>query len=162
MELTHKDVKDIIGIIEDAPHLNEIEIVYGGFRLHVHRGGSGEAMQRSGPREVAAAAPVAAPQAASPVAESRSQPATEGALAANEFAVRAPMIGTFYRAASPGEKSFVEVGQRVKASDDVGVIEVMKLFKTLHADADGTVVRIEAENATLVEFNQVLIVIARD
>ena len=161
MELTHKDVKDIIGIIEDAPHLNEIEIVYGGFRLHVHRGGSGEAAPRSAPRPVTAAAPVAGPQA-SPAAAPRPGPASEVALAANEFAVRAPMVGTFYSAPSPGERPFVEVGQRVKASDDVGVIEVMKLFKTLHADADGTVVRIEVENATLVEFNQVLIVIARD
>lgn len=158
MELTHKDVKNIIGIIEDAPHLEEIEIVYGGFRLHVHRAGSGQAVSRP----VAVAAPVAAPQPASPAAAPRSVAASEVALAAKEFAVRAPMVGMFYRAPSPGEKPFVEVGQRVKAGDDVGVIEVMKLFKTIHADVDGTIVRIEAENAALVEFNQILIVIARD
>ena len=84
----------------------------------------------------------------------------EIALAEGEIAIRAPMIGTFYRAASPGDKPFVEVGQQVRADDNVGVIEVMKLFNTIRAGIDGTVVRIEAENASLVEFNQVLVVIA--
>ena len=71
------------------------------------------------------------------------------------------MVGTFYRAASPGDKPFVEVGQRVKADDNIGVIEVMKLFNTIRAGVDGTVVRIQAENATLVEFNQILVVISK-
>ena len=82
-------------------------------------------------------------------------------LADGEIAIRAPMLGTFYRASAPGEKPFVEVGQKVKADDSVAVIEVMKLFNSIHAGVDGIVVRIDAENASLVEFNQVLIVIAK-
>ena len=159
MELTTKDVKNIIAIIDDAQHLNEIEIVFGGFRLHVHRNAAPAAS-----RPVATPAPTGAPadRRDTPSAEPMPSTGSGQALAGNEVAVRAPMIGTFYRAASPGAQPFVEVGQQVKASDDVGVIEVMKLFKTIHAGVDGTVVRIEAGNAELVEFNQVLIVIARD
>jgi acetyl-CoA carboxylase biotin carboxyl carrier protein len=69
------------------------------------------------------------------------------------------MIGTFYRAASPGEPPFVEVGQKVGAGDTVCLIEVMKLFNSIHAGVDGTVTRILHENATLVEFDEPLIVI---
>jgi acetyl-CoA carboxylase biotin carboxyl carrier protein len=73
--------------------------------------------------------------------------------------IRAPMLGTFYRAASPGDPPFVEVGQRVKAGDTVCLIEVMKLFNTIRAGVDGTVTRILHENAGLVEFDEPLLVI---
>jgi acetyl-CoA carboxylase biotin carboxyl carrier protein len=75
-------------------------------------------------------------------------------------AVRAPMLGTFYRAPAPGEKAFVEVGQKVKADDTVCLIEVMKLFNSIKAGVDGQVVQILADNGALVEYNQVLVVIA--
>ena len=171
MELTHEHVKSIIGMIDDAQHLDEIELVFAGFRLHVRRGGSGDGTSRSfAPAPAPAPHTPAARQPATSPASSRSpaQPprqdhvasGAEIALAEGEIAIRAPMIGTFYRAASPGDKPFVEVGQQVRADDSVGVIEVMKLFNTIRAGIDGSVVRIEAENASLVEFNQVLVVIA--
>jgi len=71
------------------------------------------------------------------------------------------MLGTFYRSPSPGEKPFVEVGQRVKADDTVAVIEVMKLFNSIRAGVDGTVARIEAQNSALVEYNAPLVIIAK-
>ena len=67
------------------------------------------------------------------------------------------MLGIFYRAPAPGEKPFVEVGQRVKADDTVCLIEVMKLFNSIRAGVDGEIVKIFAENSALVEFDQVLI-----
>lgn len=171
MELTHEHVRSIIGMIDDAQHLEEIELVFAGFRLHVRRGGSGDGTSRSfAPAPAPAPHAPAARQPATSHASSRSPAQSprqdhvaggaEIALAEGEIAIRAPMIGTFYRAASPGDKPFVEVGQQVRADDNVGVIEVMKLFNTIRAGIDGTVVRIEAENASLVEFNQVLVVIA--
>jgi acetyl-CoA carboxylase biotin carboxyl carrier protein len=69
------------------------------------------------------------------------------------------MLGTFYRAPAPGEKPFVEVGQRVRADDTVCMIEVMKLFNSIRAGVDGEVVKILAENGGLVEFDQALIFI---
>lgn len=159
MNLTHADVKTILEIVDRAEHLDEIELVFAGLKLHVRRS-AGEPMARASqpfPRAAALAA-AASTAALQPVA---SAPA-RGELAPNEVALRAPMLGTFYRAASPGDAPFVEVGQRVKADDTVGVIEVMKLFNTIRAGVDGTVVRIEAQNATLVEFDQPLVIIARD
>jgi acetyl-CoA carboxylase biotin carboxyl carrier protein len=72
------------------------------------------------------------------------------------------MLGTFYRAPAPNEPPFAQVGQRVKATDTVCMIEVMKLFNSIAAGVDGTVVKICADNAGMVEFNQVLIHVKPD
>lgn len=156
MNLTHNDVKTILEIVDSAEHLEEIELVFAGLKLHVRRSG-GEPMARS-------STPVSRPAASAPAAAlqpaASAQPAA-AELAPNEVAVRAPMLGTFYRSPSPGEKPFVEVGQRVKADDTVAVIEVMKLFNSIRAGVDGTVVRIEAQNSALVEYNAPLVIIAK-
>jgi acetyl-CoA carboxylase biotin carboxyl carrier protein len=81
-------------------------------------------------------------------------------LAPGEVAVRAPMLGTFYRAATPGAPAFVEIGQRVKADEVVCLIEVMKLFNSIKAGVDGVVTKILADNSRLVEFDQPLIVVS--
>lgn len=160
MNLTHNDVKTILEIVDSAEHLEEIELVFAGLKLHVRRSG-GEPMARSSTpvSRPAASAPAAAAAAALQPAASAQPAAAE--LAPNEVAVRAPMLGTFYRSPSPGEKPFVEVGQRVKADDTVAVIEVMKLFNSIRAGVDGTVVRIEAQNSALVEYNAPLVIIAK-
>ena len=75
------------------------------------------------------------------------------------IAIRAPMLGTFYRAHAPGEKPFVEIGQRVKPNDTVCIIEVMKLFNSIRAGVDGKIAGILAENAALVEYSQILMLI---
>ena len=70
------------------------------------------------------------------------------------------MLGTFYRSPAPGDPPFVELGKRVQADDTVCLIEVMKLFSSINAGVDGVVMRILVENGTMVEFGQMLIVIA--
>ena len=71
--------------------------------------------------------------------------------------IKSPLMGTFYRASAPGEKPFVEVGQRVDADDVVCVIESMKIFTELRADKAGTVKRILVENEDAVMKKQDLI-----
>ena len=159
MNLTHSDVKAILEIVNSAEHLDEIELVFAGLKLHVRRSAGGEPVARS-------PAPVSRPAASTPAAAAALQPAAgaqpaAAELAPHEVAVRAPMLGTFYHSPSPGEKPFVEVGQRVKADDTVGVIEVMKLFNSIRAGVDGTVARIEAQNAALVEYDAPLVIIAK-
>lgn len=160
MNLTHQDVREILSVIDSAEHLNEIELVMGGFRLHVVRNGAGGAvMQRAVPLAAQPAALAAPASAPSPAPQAS---AAEEAVPAGIVAIRAPMLGTFYRAPAPNEPPFVEVGQRVKASDTVCMIEVMKLFNSIAAGVDGTVVKICAGNAAMVEFNQVLIHVKPD
>jgi len=155
MELTHDDVKKILEIIDNAEHLDEVELVHGGFHLRVHRG----AASMAAPRQPALAS---VPPSPKPVPEPTSRPTLrpEPPLAAGEVAIRAPMLGTFYRSPAPGEPPFVEVGRHVRADDTVCLIEVMKLFSSVKAGADGMVKQIIPDNGSLVEFNQILIVVA--
>lgn len=105
------------------------------------------------PMSGAPAVPVqAAPSPAS--APVSTAPATE---AVASKAIKAPLVGTFYRASAPGEKPFVEVGQQVKKGDVVGIIEAMKLMNEITATEDGVVEEIVVEDGSLVEYNEVLI-----
>ena len=154
MELSHEDVKKILEIIDASEHLQELELVHGGFRLHVRRGAAGAA-----PTEEPAPSP-AAPEPTVPTSvPPPPKLAVEPALGEREIAIRAPMLGTFYRSPAPGEPPFVEIGKRVQADDTVCLIEVMKLFSSIKAGVDGVVTRILVENGAMVEFNQMLIVI---
>ena len=151
MDLTHDDVAKILKVIDEAEHLDEIELDFAGFHIHVRRDASPEGGVRSAtPRRAAGDAPPAA--VAERAARAPEDPAPEGAVV-----IRAPMLGTFYRAPAPGENPFVEAGQRVQASDTVCLIEVMKLFNSISAGVDGTVARILVENGALVEYNQALL-----
>jgi acetyl-CoA carboxylase biotin carboxyl carrier protein len=156
MELTFSDVQNILAIIDKAEHLDEIEVVYGGFRLHVVRNGAGGGK----PIGVTAARP--APEKPAVVAPVVAMPPRVVEVTAPEgvVAIRAPMLGIFYRASAPGERPFVEEGQRVCADDTVCLIEVMKLFNSIRAGVDGEVVKILVENGGLVEFDQPLLFIA--
>jgi acetyl-CoA carboxylase biotin carboxyl carrier protein len=161
MDLTHDDVRKILEIIDGASHLDEVEVVFGGFHLHVQRGGGTQSSVRAKP--LPSATPQSAPPSApAPRPADHSEPMllAEPILGEGEVAVRAPMLGTFYRAPAPGAPPFVEVGQRVRAKDTVCIIEVMKLFNSIEAGVDGVVTRILVENAKLVEYHQTLIVVS--
>ena len=158
MELTHDDVKKILEIIDSAEHLDELDLVYGGFHLRVQRGAASvPAPLQPRPRRPALARPstkAPAETASRPMAE------TKYTLGPGEIPIRAPMLGTFYRSPAPGAPPFVEVGQRVQADDTVCLIEVMKLFSSIKAGVAGVVKQILPANGELVEFNELLIVIA--
>lgn len=117
---------------------------------------------------VAMPVPVAAPVtmvAPTPVAAAPAAPPVEAApvAAAAEpvgHVVKSPMVGTFYRASSPGAKSFVEVGSVVKEGDPICIIEAMKILNEIEADASGTITQILVDNGQAVEFGQPMFVIA--
>jgi acetyl-CoA carboxylase biotin carboxyl carrier protein len=100
-------------------------------------------------QEVAvAAAATAASAAAAAAAEAPPEP--EGKV------IKSPMVGTFYRAASPGAKPFVEIGDQIKEGQPVCIIEAMKIMNEIEADCSGKVVRMLCENGQAVEFGQPL------
>lgn len=111
------------------------------------------------------AAPVAAPVAmvaapAPAVVVPAAAPAPAAPAEAVGHVVKSPMVGTFYRASSPGAKSFVEVGSVVKEGDAICIIEAMKILNEIEADASGTITQILVENGQAVEFGQPMFVIA--
>lgn len=156
MELTHEDVQRIVKIVDEAEHLDELELVYGDLRLHLRRQGAGERIAPASPgRATLATAPSAAvPPGAVAGARGAPSPVPDGMVA-----IRAPMLGTFYRASAPGEPPFVEISQQVEADQTVCLIEVMKLFNSIQAGVAGRIVEIRPGNASLVEFGEVMVVI---
>src|SRR5262249_15748773 len=93
----------------------------------------------------------------SPVPRAPSPPVVE--KAPHQIEVAAPMVGTFYRAPSPGAKAFVEIASPLPKVDPLSLIEVMKLFTTIISEQDGRVAQIGAENGELVEYGHMLFVI---
>ena len=91
-----------------------------------------------------------APAAVAPVVEAPIPPADEG------HTVKSPMVGTFYRCASPGAAPFVEVGDAVAQGDTLCIVEAMKLMNEIEAEHSGTIVEIFAQNGKAVEFGQKL------
>jgi acetyl-CoA carboxylase biotin carboxyl carrier protein len=104
-----------------------------------------------------------APAMAAPVAALAPQPAPVAAAPAPAeavgHAIKSPMVGTFYRSASPGAKAFVEVGSIVKEGETICIIEAMKILNEIEADKSGTVVAILCENGQAVEYGQSLFTI---
>ena len=117
-----------------------------------------------------AAQPQAAPPqpaaSSAPASASKSAPATEdsaeaedGELGANEVLVKAPIVGTFYRAPSPDSDSFVEEGDTVGEGDVLCIIEAMKLMNEIECETPGTIKEILVEDAEPVEFDQPLFIV---
>lgn len=101
------------------------------------------------------AAPTSAPAAS---AAASAHPA-EVSIPAGMVTVRAPNLGTFYRAPKPGAPSYVEVGQAIDADTEVCLIEVMKLFTPVKSGVKGTVRQIVVNDGTMVEYEQILVII---
>src|SRR5688572_24956064 len=101
---------------------------------------------------------VAEPRAAAP-APAAPAPAAEGPAGQEGHVVKAPMVGTFYRSASPDAKPFVEVGQALKEGETICIIEAMKLMNEIEADAAGVVKAILVENGQPVEYGQPLFIL---
>lgn len=171
MSLTHEDVVSILKIIDESPY-DEVRLEMGDLKLYVSRHGSGCLTETMPPLSKTPGPQVRRPRAAQPPVQAApasvaprqhhlpaQSSAAEPQVREGLVAVRAPMLGTFYRAPSPGEPPFVEVGDKVGGDDTVCLVEVMKLFHSVEAGVAGTVVKIEVENGSMVEHGQVLILI---
>ena len=106
------------------------------------------------------AAPVAMVAAPAPAVVPAPAPAPAAPAEVVGHVAKSPMVGTFYRASSPGAKSFVEVGSVVKEGDAICIIEAMKILNEIEADASGTITQILVDNGQAVEFGQPMFVIA--
>jgi acetyl-CoA carboxylase biotin carboxyl carrier protein len=143
-----RKLKKLIDLVQESG-IAELEITEGEEKVKIVKGGEATVTPVA-PAEAPtpkAVAPAAAP--ATPAAE----PMQEGHV------LKAPMVGTFYRSASPEAKAFVEVGQSIKAGETVCIIEAMKLMNEIEADASGVVKAILVENGQPVEYGQPLFVI---
>lgn len=155
--LTYRDVVDILTLIKSADRCRSATIEVGDFKISITGQDSAE-VPRTVERPAIASNAAAAPRAADPAAKVAVPAAAAPVkLMAGGYYIKAPMLGTFYRALEPGAPPCVEVGDVVGPEDTIGLIEVMKLFSTVTAGVHGRVVEILVENSVLVEFDQPLI-----
>lgn len=145
-----RKIKKLIEILEESD-IAELEIKEGEECIRINRYASSAApTYMPAPVFNAAAPAVATVPSAAPV------------IAEDQFSghvVKSPMVGTFYRSATPGGKSFVEIGQTVQAGETLCIIEAMKILNQIESDKSGTLVKILVENAEPVEYGQPLFVI---
>ncbi len=135
-----RKVKKLIELLEQSD-VAEIEIHEGEESVRISRHGGAIPMQMIAPQV-----------AATPPPEVEPAPAEDEEPAGH--LVRAPMVGTFYRAPSPAANSFVEEGQQIKAGDTLCIIEAMKILNQIESDKAGVVRKILVDNGQPVEYNQ--------
>ena len=142
-----RKLKTLIDLVSES-NVSELEITSAEGKVRIVKAGLAPALvqyaQSPAPAPVAAAAAPAV-GAAEPVAAGH--------------AVKSPMVGTFYRSASPGAKAFVELGSVVREGETICIIEAMKILNEIEADKSGTVTKILAENGQSVEYGQPLFTI---
>ena len=147
-----RKLKTLIDLVSES-NVSELEITEADGKVRIVKAGAAP---------VAVAMPMmqapvgVAPVAAAPVAAVAAEvaPAEE-----TGHVCKSPMVGTFYRASSPGAKAFAEVGDQVKAGQPVCIIEAMKIMNEIEADQDGTITKILVENGQPVEYGQPLFII---
>ncbi|MFZ5521004.1 MAG: acetyl-CoA carboxylase biotin carboxyl carrier protein [Pseudomonadota bacterium] len=148
-----RKLKTLIDLVSESS-ISELEITEADGKVRIVKAGAqpvsyaqpAPVVATAAPATVVAAAPAAPAAAAEPPAETG-------------HVVKSPMVGTFYRASSPGAKPFAEVGDQVKEGQAICIIEAMKIMNEIEADKAGTITKILVENGQAVEFGQPLFVI---
>ena len=144
-----RKLKTLIDLVSES-NVHELEITEAEGKIRIVKGGGSVVHTHLAP--AAMAAPVAA--ACAPAAITVAAPPVE-----TGHIVKSPMVGTFYRAASPGAKSFAEIGNTIKAGETICIVEAMKILNEIEADVSGTITQILCENGQAVEYGQPLFVI---
>lgn len=157
-----RKIKNLIDLVDEST-ISEIEIIEGEGSIRISRNLQGNAVAQVA--QVAAqpmynpmqqiVATTAAPQAQAPAAST----AAEAPALPEGKVIRSPMVGTFYRAASPTSKAFADVGQMINLGDTVCIVEAMKMFNQIEAEISGKVVSILVQNGEPVEFDQPLFIL---
>ena len=163
-EMKTDEIRDLIDFIAKSG-LNEVNIETKELKLHVKREPD-QKIFKSSQQSVAAAPSLpsltsvlesAPPQSLPGVAKATSEVSGKKTLE-----IKSPMIGTFYRSSGPDAAPFISIGDKIAKGQTVCIIEAMKLFNEIESEVAGTVVKVMVENATPVEYDQVLFVVEPD
>ena len=153
-----KQIQELIKLVSDS-NIGEVTVEQKDFKITIRQ------------KEEQVTHMIAAPQQPAPVYQMPQQlppqqlslaqaaPAAAAAPATNTITIKSPMIGTFYRRPSPDKPYFVEVGDEVSVGKVVCIIEAMKLFNEIESEISGTIVKVLAEDASPVEYDQPLFLV---
>jgi len=155
-----KQIQELIKMINKS-NIGEVSIEEKGFKLTIKQKEEPVQQLIAAPmqaQQVAAAAPLAAAQTQAVAAAEKPAKAAEPP-AGNTVTIKSPMIGTFYRSASPDKPSFVNVGDEVPPGKVVCIIEAMKLFNEIESEVSGKIIKVLVEDASPVEYDQPLFLV---
>jgi len=158
-----RKLKTLIDLVSES-NISELEITEAEGKVRIVKADAALVVRPQHP-ELVAMPPTAAPAGTTPTAASAGAATAAAAAAAAAAAedgvhkVKSPMVGTFYRSASPGGKALTEVGATIKEGEPICIIEAMKIMNEIEADKSGTVTRVLCENGQAVEFGQPLFII---
>ena len=159
--MSTKDIQELVGFISQSG-LDEVNIETSDLKISVKRYGSGTSVVAVAPSPAPTTVALAPVAASSPLPTLLSTPAAEIpplANASSYITIKSPMIGTFYRSATPDSPLFVEPGDSISEGKVVCIIEAMKLFNEIESEISGRIVKILVENATPVEYDQPLFLV---
>lgn len=143
-----RKLKTLIDLVSES-NVSELEITEAEGKVRIVKSSGVPMMMMQQPAVTMTAAPAAVAPAAPEVV----------AAPPAGHAVKSPMVGTFYRASSPGSSPFVEIGSVVKEGETICIIEAMKILNEIEADKAGTITQILSENGQAVEYGQALFII---
>ena len=151
-----RKLKTLIDLVSES-NISELEITEAEGKVRIVKASGAPAYYAlppalPTPHEAALAAAASAANAAAVLA-------AEAPPAPEDKVIKSPMVGTFYRAASPGAKPFVEIGDQIREGQPVCIIEAMKIMNEIEADCSGKVLRMLCDNGQAVEFGQPLYIV---
>ena len=145
-----RKLKTLIDLVSDS-NVSELEITEAEGKVRIVKGNG--AVVPPHPATTAVLAPIGISSATS---SSTIEPAVAAPTPIVGHKVKSPMVGTFYRSASPGAKSYVEIGDSIKAGETICIIEAMKILNEIESDKSGVVTQVHCENGQAVEYGQPL------
>ncbi len=168
--MTFKEIQELIRLVGKTK-LNEFKVKDGDFEMIIRsenytKASNAAPIIQAAPSIMPMAQAPAAPAAAAPAAVPAATPATPAAEAtpakedtSKYIEIKSPMIGTFYRSASPEKPVYVSVGDKIEKNSVVCIIEAMKLFNEIEAEVSGTIVKVLVEDSQPVEYDQPLFLV---
>ncbi len=157
--MTYKEIKDLIKLIDES-NLSEFKMENDNFKITVRTKdyvtGKSTTIIQQPDRMMAAPQPLVTPVAAAPV---ETKAGTEKSQDINYLEIKSPIVGTFYRSPSPDKPPYFKVGDSVNAGDVVCIVEAMKLFNDIESEVSGKIVKVVVEDASPVEYDQVLFLV---
>lgn len=164
--MTFKEIQDLIKLVQKS-HLTEFKMKDGDFEVSIrtkeHKSGKEKIITATQPSIIPMTAAPVAPAAAPAATAAPAAPADKAEAKAEDTSkyleIKSPMVGTFYRSASPDKPPYIKVGDTVEAGSVVCIVEAMKLFNEIESEISGTIVKSMVEDASPVEYDQVLFLV---
>lgn len=149
--MTHDEIKDLMSFFDEKKSINKIKIKDKDFEIEIKKAGADEPNVEMIPASACPSVSPVMPSVNVNLVNEQNTPARKG-----NDTINSPMVGTFYKAPSPGASPFVSVGQSIRKGECVGIIEAMKIMNEIEAEFDCRITKLLVEDGQPVEYGMAL------